>query len=128
MESIKEIQLYESKTPTERFYAKYHTLTPEEQAEKKRLYDSLVLNNEEVKQKTDAANAKMLSDGVVTSIKYVNIEGIGDAAVWEIDNYSLIVLVGNYQFTVVTDLNKGNDYDLDKAKEIAKAIIEKACK
>jgi len=40
---------------------------------------------------------------------------------------SLLVLVGDYQFTVNVDLNKGNDYDLEKAILIAKAVIKKAC-
>ena len=61
------------------------------------------------------------------SFKYLEIEGIGDAAVWEYEVNDLIVLVGDYQFTVHVDLNKGNDYDLEKAEFIAKAIIEKAC-
>ena len=34
--SIKKIRLYKSNTPVDRFYAKYHTPSPEEQAEKKR--------------------------------------------------------------------------------------------
>jgi len=124
--SIKKIELYKSKTPVERFYAKYHTPTPEEQAEKKKAYDSLVLNSEEVKQ-TDKANAKMLSEGIGFNFAYLNVDGIGDAAVWEHKVNGLLVLVGDYQFTVGVDLNKGNDHDLEKAKLIAKAIIEKAC-
>lgn len=125
--SIKKIKLYKSKTSVDRFYAKYHTPSPEEQAEKKKAYDSLVLNSDEVKQKTDAANAKMLSEGIGTSFAYLKIDDIGDAAVWEHKVNSLLVLVGDYQFSVTVELNKGNDHDLEKAKLIAKAIIEKAC-
>lgn len=124
---IKKIGLYKSKTPVERFYAKYHNRSPEEQAELKKLYDSLVLNSKELKQKTDNSNAKLLSEAVGFDYAYLNIEGIGDAAVWEHKINDLIVLVGDYQFTVNVDLNIGNDHDLEKAKLIAKAIIEKAC-
>ena len=127
LQSINKIELYKSKTSVERFYAKYHTPTPEEQAEKKEAYDSLVLNNEELKQKTNEANAEMLSEAIGFNFEYLNIEGIGDAAVWEIKVNGLIVLVGDYQFTVTVDLNKGNELDLEKAKLIAKAIIAKAC-
>ena len=127
LSKIFKIKLYESKTTVDRFYAKYHTRTPEEQEELKKLYDSLVLNSEPVKQKTNKSNAEMLSEAIGFNFEYLDIEGIGDAAVWEYKINDLIVLVGDYQFTVNVDLNKGNDYDLEKAKLIARAIIEKAC-
>jgi len=127
LSKIFKIKLYESKTSVDRFYDKYHTRTPEEQEELKKLYDSLVLNSEPVKQKTDKSNAEMLSEAIGFDYAYLNIDGIGDAAVWEYKINDLIVLVGDYQFTVNVDLKKGNDYDLEKAKLIAKAIIEKAC-
>ena len=69
----------------------------------------------------------MLSEGIGLDFSYLNVEGIGDAAVWENKANSLKVLVGDYQFSVTVELNKGNDHDLEKAKLIAKAIIEKAC-
>ncbi len=125
--SIHKIKLYKSKTPIDRFYAKYHNRSPKEQAELKKLYDSLVLNSKEVKQKTDKSNAKMLSEAIGFNFGYLPIDGIGDAAVWEHKVNDLKVLVGDYQFTVHVDLNKGNDHDLEKAKLIAKAIIDKAC-
>jgi len=126
--SIDKIKLYKSKTPVDRFYAKYHTKTPEEQEELKKLYDSLVLNSDQVKSKTDKSNAVMLSEAIGFNFAYLPVEDIGDAAVWEYKVNDLKVLVGDYQFTVNVDLNKGNDFDLEKAKLIAKAIIEKACK
>ena len=124
---ISKIKLYKSKTPVDRFHSKYHTKTPEEQAALKKLYDSLVLNSEPVKSKTDKSNAIMLSEAIGFNFAYLPVENIGDAAVWEYKINDLKVLVGEYQFTVNVDLNKGNDYDLEKAKLIAKAIIEKAC-
>ncbi len=127
LSKILKIKLYESKNGLERFYAKYHTRTPDEQEELKKLYDSLVLNSDPVKQKTDKSNAELLSEAIGFNFEYLNIEDIGDAAVWEHKINDLIVLVGDYQFTVNVDLNKGNDHDLEKAKLIAKAIIEKAC-
>jgi len=126
--TIKKIKLYKSKTPVDRFYAKYHTKTPEEQAALKKLYDSLVLNSDQVKSKTDKSSAAMLSKAIGFNFAYLPVDNIGDAAVWEYKVNDLKVLVGDYQFTVNVDLNKGNDYDLEKAKLIAKAIIEKACK
>lgn len=127
LSKIFKIKLYKSKTSVDRFYAKYHTRTPQEQEELKKCYDSLVLNSKTIKQKTDKSNAEILSESVGFDYAYLNIDAIGDAAVWEYKINDLIVLVGDYQFTVNVDLNKGNDYDLEKAKLIAKAIIEKAC-
>ena len=69
----------------------------------------------------------MLSEAIGFNFAYLPVEDIGDAAVWEYKVNDLKVLVGDYQFTVNVDLNKGNDYDLEKAKLIAKAIIQKAC-
>lgn len=128
LKQISKIKLYKSKTPIDRFNAKYHTRTPEEQAELKKLYDSLVLNSPKVKKKTDKSNAEKVMNTIGFNFDYLEINGIGDAAVWEYKVNDLKVLVGDYQFTVNVDLNKGNDYDLEKAKLIAKAIIEKACK
>lgn len=127
LKQISKIKLYKSKASIDRFYAKYHTRTPEEQAELKKLYDSLVLYTDPVRQKTDKSNAEILSESIGFNFAYLEINGIGDAAVWEHKVNDLKVLVGDYQFTVNVDLNKGNDYNLDKAKLIAKAIIEKAC-
>ena len=127
LKQISKIKLYKSKTSMDRFYAKYHTRTPKEQAELKKLYDSLVLNSPDVKSKTNISSAKMLSETIGFDFEYLEINGIGDAAVWEHKVNDLKVLVGDYQFTVNVDLNKGNDYDLEKAKLIAKAIIQKAC-
>ncbi|MEN8125372.1 MAG: hypothetical protein ABFR32_09590 [Bacteroidota bacterium] len=127
LKQISKIELYESKNPVDRFYDKYHTRTPEERTELKKLYDSLVLNSDKVKQKTDKSTAEMVSESIGFDFKYLTIKGIGDAAVWEYKVNDLKVLVGDFQFTVNVDLNKGNDYDLEKAKLIAKAIIEKAC-
>ena len=124
---ISKIELYKSKTPVERFYDKYHTRTPEEQDELKKVYDSLVLNNSEVKNKTDQSSAATLSESIGFNFQYLNVDDIGDAAVWDYKANDLIVLVGEYQFSLNVDLNKGNDYDLEKARLLAKAIIEKAC-
>lgn len=127
LKQIAKIKLYESKTAVDRFYAKYHTRTTEEQEELKKRYDSLVLNSDTVKQKTDKSNAEMLSEAIGFNFEYLPIEDLGDAAVWEYKVNDLKVLVGDYQFTVNVDLNKGNNFDLEKAKLIARAIIEKAC-
>lgn len=127
LKQISKIELYESKTPVDRFYDKYDTRTPEERVKLKKLYDSLVLNSDKVKQKTDKSTTEMVSESIGFDFKYLNIGGIGDAAVWEYKVNDLKVLVGDFQFTVNVDLNKGNDYDLEKAKLIAKAIIAKAC-
>lgn len=127
LSKIFKIKLYESKTPVDRFYSKYHTLSEEEQVALKKQYDSLVLNSDEVKQKTDISTAKTLSESIGFNFEYLPIDGIGDAAVWEHKVNDLIVLVGEYQFTVNVDLEKGNTYDLEKAKLIAKAVIDKAC-
>ena len=127
LSQISKIKLYKSKTPVDRFYAKYHTKTPEEQAALKKVYDSLVLNSPEVKSKTDKSNTIMLSEAIGFNFAYLPVEDIGDAAVWEYKVNDLKVLVGDYQFTDNVDLKKGNDFDLEKAKLIANAIIEKAC-
>ena len=127
LREIKKIELYKSKTPVERFYDKYHTRTPKEQEEIKKLYDSLVVNSVEVKNNSDQLSAEKLGESIGFDFQYLNIDDIGDAAVWDYKVNDLIVLVGEYQFSLNVDLNRGNDYDLEKAKLLAAAIIEKAC-
>ena len=120
--SITKVNLYKSKTLVDRFYDKYHTRTPEEQAELTKALDK------EVAKKTTDKNAKKVTDGIGMDFKYVKVDGLGDAAVWEYKVNDLKVLVGNYQFTVHVKLNQGNDFDLEKAKIIAQAVIDKVCK
>jgi len=60
--------------------------------------------------------------------EYTRVADIGDAAVWEHKVNDLKVLLGDYQFTLNVDLNDGKENNLEKAKLIAEAIIEKACK
>ncbi len=119
--SITKVNLYKSKTLVDRFYAKYHTRTPEEQVE---LTKAL---GKEVEMKTTDENAKIVTDGIGMDFKYVRVDALGDAAVWEYEVNDLKVLVGNYQFTVHVELNQGNDFDLEKAKLIAQAVIDKVC-
>ena len=120
LKAIHKIKLYD-KTPVEQFYFQYHTRTKEEQAELKKDLDK------EVEKTTTDRNAKNVTDSVGMNFAYLRIDHVGDAAVWEHKVNDLIVLVGNYQFTLNVDLNKGNDNDLEKAKLLAQAIIDKSC-
>ena len=120
LQKILKMKLY-NMTPVERFYSKYHTKSEDEIAETQEIYDT------EVKDKVNNETADVLSDAIGVSFEYVKIEGLGDAAVWEHKVNNLIVLVGEYQFTVNVDLEKDNAYDLEIAKKLAQAIIDKAC-
>ena len=122
LKQIKKIQLYESKTPVERFYAKYHTRTEEEVEELQELYDK------EVTEKVNSEDSEKVITAIGLDYKYLRIDEIGDAAVWEHKVNDLKVLLGDYQFTLNVDLNEGNENDLEIAKLIATAIVEKACK
>ena len=116
-----------NKTPVDQFYFSYHTRSETEKSEIKKIYDT------EVKKEINDKTADKISEAIGFDFEYDNVDGLGDAAVWQrwvtksfVEN-SLIVLVGEYQFTVYVVLNKGNDYDLEKAILIASAIIDKAC-
>ena len=109
------------KTPVDQFHFQYQTRTKEEQAELTKALDK------EVEKKTTDVNAKIITDGIGMDFAYLKVDGLGDAAVWEHKVNDLKVLVGEYQFILNVDLEKGNDFDLEKAKLIAQAIIDKAC-
>jgi len=122
LQQIKKIKLYKSNTAVERFYDKYHTRTGSEKAAQKETY------NKEVVDKIDDGNVKEVSDKIINlDYEYLKINQVGDAAVWEHKVNNLLVLLGDYQFTVNVNLTKGNENDLEKAIAIAKAIIKKAC-
>lgn len=121
LKQISQIKLYESKTPVDRFYDKYHTKTEAEQEALEQTY------REEVENKTDNKNAGLIGNVMDMNFEYINIDGLGDAAVWEHKVNDLIVLVGDYQFKLYVDLKEGNEYDLEKAILIANGIISKAC-
>ena len=121
LQSIFKIKLYD-KTPVEQFYFKYHTRSAEEQVEQKKALDA------QVNKETDNKNADKVTGAVGFDFQYEKIAALGDAAVWEHKVNSLIVLVGEYQFTVNVDLKESNELNREKAKLIAQAIIDKACK
>lgn len=121
LKQISKIELYESATPVERFHAKYHTRTEEEIKALQELYDK------EVTEKADIEGSEKVSAAIGLDYAYLKIDELGDAAVWEHKVNDLKVLLGDYQFTLNVDLNKGNEYDLEIAILIANAIIEKAC-
>ena len=121
LQSIFKIKLYD-RTPVEQFYFKYHTRTAEEKAAQKKALD------DQVKKETTNENADNVTGAIGFDFQYLNIENLGDAAVWEHKVNSIIVLVDEYQFTVNVDLKKDNELNLEKAKLIAQAIIDKACK
>jgi len=122
LQQISKIKLYKSKNAVDRFYDKYHTRTDAEKNELKEQY------NKDVVEKVEDENAGEVANKIIDlDFEYIKIDTIGDAAVWEHKVNSLLVLVGDYQFTVNVNLNKGNDYDLEKAILIAKAVIKKAC-
>ena len=120
LQKIFKIKLYD-KTPVEQFYFKYHTRTAEEQAEQKKALDA------QVSKETNNKNADKVTGAVGFDFQYEKIAVLGDAAVWEHKVNNLIVLVGEYQFTVNVDLKDSNELNLEKAKLIAQAIIDKAC-
>lgn len=120
LRQIHKIDLH-GKTPIEQFHFQYHTRTKEEQEELTKALDK------EVEKKTTDKNAKNITDAIGMDFAYIKVDGLGDAAVWEHKVNDLKVLVGGYQFTLNVDLEKGNDFDLEKAKLIAQAIIDKAC-
>ncbi len=121
LKQISKIELYESPTPVERFYSKYHTRTEEEMKALQELYDK------EVTEKVNIEDSEKISTAIGMDYDYLRIDEIGDAAVWEHKVNDLKVLLGDYQFTLNVDLNEGNEYDLKIASLIANAIIEKAC-
>jgi len=121
LKQISKIELYKSRTPVDRFYSKYHTRTEEEMAALQELYDK------EVTEKANMEGSEKVSSAIGMDYEYLRIDHIGDAAVWEHKVNDLKVLLGEYQFTLNVDLNEGNEYDLEIAKLIANAIIEKAC-
>jgi len=121
LSKISKIKLHD-KTPVDQFYFQYHTLSEKEKKELKRIYD------EEVQKKTNNDSANEISKSIGFDFEYLKVDGLGDAAVWEYKANDLIVLVGEYKFTININLNKGNGVNLERAKLIAEAIIEKACK
>jgi hypothetical protein len=85
------------------------------------------LYDKEVAEKANSEDSEKVITAIGLDYEYLRIEKIGDAAVWEHKVNDLKVLLGDYQFTLNVDLNEGNENDLEIAKLIAVAIMEKAC-
>ncbi|MDX1650949.1 MAG: hypothetical protein R3277_00540 [Brumimicrobium sp.] len=67
---------------------------------------------------------KSMSEGVASKIAFESVSGLGDIAVWDVYSERLDVLVGTFQFGVIVHTSQGKEANIEKAKAIAKEIIE----
>lgn len=108
----------------EHFKNQYKKLTAEEQAQFDQAFARQLENESDLTKGIGKGFA-----GLSNQIDYKNIDGIGQAANWETNPRSsdglLHVLHKNMTFVVVVNLSDDSDYNLEVAKKIAAATIEK---
>ena len=106
------------------FKAFYHTPTQAEldaalnKAEKKVSEDKNV--SEESK------NSGMgMARGLAAGAKYEDVNGLGDAASWDVRDNALIILIGDKTFKVIASVSADSDSNKNLAIELAKEILAK---
>ena len=111
-------------TFVEHFRNQYQVPREQQQAE----LDAAVTKQLENESEAAQSFGKGISN-ISKSINYQTIAGIGSAAVWQTNLKSpdgmLNILHNNVTFTVVTNLSDNRDYNLEVAKKIALAVIDK---
>jgi hypothetical protein len=59
------------------------------------------------------------------NVKYMPVDGIGDAAAWDVMESALVILVSRAKFRVIVDISDDPAVNLDLAKRLARRIFRK---
>lgn len=113
----------DEKYPINRFTSMYD-LSDTEKEKAKESIDKEVDKKEQL-DKQSKKTAKKLTGSILSNMKFSPVEGVGDAAVWDYMESSLIVLKGRTRFTVIVDVGTNHQEEVNLAKKLAKSIMEK---
>lgn len=107
--------------PVKRFTAT-HSLTEEDKAKAREALDK---EADKEGSATSKKTKKKVANSIISGIKFTPVDGVGDAAVWDHQSGSLVVLKGRATFEVLVDVSDDHDKNLDLAKKFAKTILAK---
>lgn len=126
---IEEIKSKYNPDPVKAFYQMYHTPTPDEIKQTKDYLDSQLDKKLAEKGMTSPAEKKA-GKGVAGTImdrkiEFRKIDGLGDAAAWDIPENRLHVLSGFTKFYVIAHVSDDNAANLALAKKLAAEVLAK---
>lgn len=117
-----EIYTDEVKDPKAKFQNTYRTPTEEEKAEyQKRLQEKM----EEEGRSESQRKAEYMATTLFDHVKFMPVEGIGDAAAWDIKESALVILVARAKFKVIADISDDPAVNIDLAKRLARRVFRK---
>jgi hypothetical protein len=111
------------KDPKAKFLNTYRTPTEAEKA----YYQKALQDTMEAKGMTESQQraGQSLGATLADNVKYMPIDGIGDAAAWDVMESALVILVSRAKFRVIVDISDDPAVNLDLAKRLARRIFRK---
>lgn len=73
---------------------------------------------------TTKNTAMDMAQGMAKEAKFVEVEGVGDAAAWVVSDNSLVVLVGDKTFQILADISADSQANKNMAIELAKEVLK----
>ncbi len=111
------------KDPVAHFTSTYRDLTPDEESKMREIMAR------EMEDKNLTGSQQKAGDALMTAVprevKYENVEGIGDAASWDIKSSELIVLRGRVHFKIIADLSDDPSTNIAVARMLAMIVLSK---
>lgn len=111
------------KDPKATFLNTYRTPTEEEKA----YYQKLLQEKMEEEELSDSQQnaGKDLTTTLGDKVTFLAVEGIGDAAAWDIMDSALVILVARAKFKVIVNISEDPAVNIDLAKRLARRVFRK---
>ena len=119
-------KIAKKKTDVESFRFFYRNMTQKELDEAFAQAEKQVQNKPDATKDQKAAGVS-IAKGMAATTKFENVAGVGEAAVWKLQDNELIVLHIGLTFQVIADVSKDKATNLELAKKLAVEVLTK-CK
>lgn len=119
-------KIAKKKSDVESFRHFYRNLTQKELDEAFGQAEKQVQNKPNATKEQKEAAVGMAKDMAATA-KFENVAGVGEAAVWKLNDNELIVLFKGFTFQVIADVSKDKATNLGLAKKLVAEVLAK-CK
>ncbi len=108
--------------PVASFKAFYHTPTKEELDAAFTKAEAKISEDKNVKEE-NKSTAMDMAKGMAAGVKYEDVNGLGDAASWDVRDNALIILIGTKTFKIVASVSADSEANKELAIELAKEVL-----
>ncbi len=115
---------YKDKSPLENFLSFYRNASQEEIDKGIAITNGLVKKMEGVTEEQAKAAAD-ITNGLKAKTRFKDVDGVGDAAAWVVEDSYLVVLAGDVTFKVIADIGGEEAERIELAKKLAAEVLKK---